>query len=781
MAGWKLDKLPTLPGSGVGRGQPALGPENIGAHLAALQAKHAAGLGSAGARHAAAQAMPARELEGAGTRRAALKRPAEAVHSGPAEVRPNLEDARIHQEQQQQRFEAKLAQGDAADVVQHWCDYAEWTAKNLPSKHASIVKRACHSLVAAKGHHDDVRHLRLWVQYGCTQEEPHKVFGMLFEHGVGVGHSLLYEAWAACCEKRHCFFAADEAYRRGIERGAHPLAKLKSRHAEFEQRMRKRDVRRTAAGVEAGVSACASESSKAPLARAPLAPTSWSMPPLPSFAPPSRPLERPCPPPEPALSSKLDQLWQMEEERGGVGRVRGQPPSEQEPAAPAASGTKRARAQLEDQQQQQLRVHWPEEGSRSSAVPVTQDHGRTGSEAEAAEQDQGGDGKRRRLAAWVPTPFSRFWAARPAPADDKAAPVADPAPEEEEEEEAPPTIELTEEEKKMWFRPIEDGIGGLTDIASQVLNHTFTAYSIPDKAEGFDDVRYEWQAEAKAQEYLKAWVARKKIETRIESLMPGEWFNEQQSAFVKSLQEWQATSPKPAPPAPKPAAEEGAKEGAKEGEEGEETKAEPAVPKEEADLMTIEDICDTGGGAPLFAGFAFEDWALLTLRHEFQLLAAAFMKDCGDPERVGVHESHIFFYYSKYFKKQLNPKAYGKDTLPELISLIEDTVGIDGATKVLVSKLEGGASSSLLVKLAERARRERTRRLDAGDETVRLNFSLLKQILLAPPPPMRQPMPPSVGGTPFQQASKGGGGGKGGQMGGKGKFQQPKGGYGKRW
>jgi hypothetical protein len=298
-----------------------------------------------------------------------------------------------------------------------------------------------------------------------------------------------------------------------------------------------------------------------------------------------------------------------------------------------------------------------------------------------------------------------------------------------------------------------------------VLNNTFTTYGIPAKEEGFDDVKYEWGAEAKAKAYLQAWVARKKIETRIESLAPGEWFSEQQAAFVKSLQEWQAMKP-----APKPA--EGEK---KEGEEGEEKKEEEKA--EDVDPLSVEDITNTGSGETLFAKFNFEDWALLTLRHEFQLMVASFLKDCGDAERVGVHESHIFFYYSKYYKKQLNPKAYGKDTLPELLALISDTVTVDDTTKVLVSKLEGEPNPSHLVKLAEKARRERQHRLDGGDEAVRLNFSLLKQILLAPPPPVRPPPQPQAIAVVGGCGPYGKGGGKG-PMGGKGKFQ-PKGGYGK--
>merc|ERR1719221_4663 len=60
-----------------------------------------------------------------------------------------------------------------------------------------------------------------------------------------------------------------------------------------------------------------------------------------------------------------------------------------------------------------------------------------------------------------------------------------------EEEEVPeecPAAELTDEEKKMWFRPKSS-----SDLTQQVLNSAFGTFSVPDKSAGFDDVVFEWQ------------------------------------------------------------------------------------------------------------------------------------------------------------------------------------------------------------------------------------------------------------------------------------------------
>merc|ERR1712060_935922 len=77
--------------------------------------------------------------------------------------------------------------------------------------------------------------------------------------------------------------------------------------------------------------------------------------------------------------------------------------------------------------------------------------------------------------------------------------------EKEEEEEKPPVVELTEEEKKVCFRPPI-----LNDLTNHVLSAAFSQFTIPTKAEGFDEIRFEWQGEQKSNDYLKKWVLDKK-------------------------------------------------------------------------------------------------------------------------------------------------------------------------------------------------------------------------------------------------------------------------------
>merc|ERR1712228_397155 len=106
-----------------------------------------------------------------------------------------------------------------------------------------------------------------------------------------------------------------------------------------------------------------------------------------------------------------------------------------------------------------------------------------------------------------------------------------------------------------------------------------------------------------------------------------------------------------------------------------------------------------------------------------------FKKDANDEERIGIHESLFHHYYSKYFKRAFNPKLFGKDSLKDVISdFVKDTVKIDETNGVLGCSLAQDADRdiSYFLKLQEESRRERQRRIDAGDDSVRIDFVVLK-------------------------------------------------------
>jgi len=128
----------------------------------------------------------------------------------------------------------------------------------------------------------------------------------------------------------------------------------------------------------------------------------------------------------------------------------------------------------------------------------------------------------------------------------------------------------------------------------------------------------------------------------------------------------------------------------------------------------------------LFAHFDGEDWMLTRLRFEFAMLVLSFKKDVDDPDRPGIPLDHLNFYYSKYFNKGINTKLFGASDTAEVLSLIKDAVSTKD--NILVSQLTDDIESlDIFVKLTEEGRRERCRRIEAGDETARLKFTAPKE------------------------------------------------------
>jgi len=303
-------------------------------------------------------------------------------------------------------------------------------------------------------------------------------------------------------------------------------------------------------------------------------------------------------------------------------------------------------------------------------------------------------------------------------------------------------VELLDSEKGTWFpKPT------IEDLTKKDLGNMFSSFSLPEKSEGFDDVKYAWQKDAKAVEYLKSWVSERKLTQRVEDLTPGDRFREQQAEWSRVVQEWRkrgsdfrdASRRKEVEKRKKPEGEkeekaekenEHVEEGdTKEGEEDvvmEDTK----TSSENVDPCTVEDINDIGKGEPLYANFTWEDWTMLNLRFELHLLVHSYRLDVDDVERPSFQESHLNYYYNKYFKRPFQSKQFGFDENIDVLKVIKDTIEVMPKNSVLDPQLSEDTPLDNFVRLTEDHRRERQLRIDAGDEAAALN--------LQRPPPRNQ-------------------------------------------
>jgi len=131
--------------------------------------------------------------------------------------------------------------------------------------------------------------------------------------------------------------------------------------------------------------------------------------------------------------------------------------------------------------------------------------------------------------------------AKKAAGEEVAEDEPEPAEEAEEEEAAddvdmdedPPKVELSDEEKKMKFRAVK-----VPDMMPVVLALHFTKFEMPTAAEGFADIKYEFGDATKAKEYMKNWILDRKITTRVEDLLPGDYVPAKLKEFVGSNKLW---------------------------------------------------------------------------------------------------------------------------------------------------------------------------------------------------------------------------------------------------
>lgn len=290
-------------------------------------------------------------------------------------------------------------------------------------------------------------------------------------------------------------------------------------------------------------------------------------------------------------------------------------------------------------------------------------------------------------------------------------------------------VELTEDEKKLWHRR-----RATPDITKAEFLPALSNFSLPTEAEGFDSVDYPWQPADRCADLLKEYVLDKKLTERIDSLRPGEWFRQEWKRWTKLLQEWRALHTQWRNPTKRKALLEKRNAVAK-GDEGEAGEKVREVFVEDEDVHAVADVKDLGNGEPLFSKFEFEDWSLLSLRFELHLLLHSFRRDAGNLERTSFIESHLLFYYNRYFTKNLMLHNFAVDCTSKLFEFFEDALALDEtgqSYKVPRALLPEDTAFDKFMKFAEEQRRDRQRRVDAGDETACLKFP-------RPNPPVAKP------------------------------------------
>eukprot|EP00929_Paragymnodinium_shiwhaense_P089618 TRINITY_DN4977_c0_g1_i13.p1 TRINITY_DN4977_c0_g1~~TRINITY_DN4977_c0_g1_i13.p1 ORF type:complete len:843 (+),score=339.05 TRINITY_DN4977_c0_g1_i13:81-2609(+) len=305
-------------------------------------------------------------------------------------------------------------------------------------------------------------------------------------------------------------------------------------------------------------------------------------------------------------------------------------------------------------------------------------------------------------------------------------------------------VELTEEEKATKIRKT-----ARPDLTEAELSKYFAKFTVPTKEEGFDNVNFVWEAEAAAKQLLEKFVKDQKLTQKVQGLKPSPEFKEKLNAWTKQVAEWKRRQTEWKDPSKKKALIAKKKEALK-GEDGEEKEL-PEIDLEELDVMAVEDVMDIGNAAPLFATFEYEDWQLLSARYELSLLLHSFKKDLNDPDRPSFPADHLSHYYNIYYRKQqpIN-EACGYKEVGAFVNLIKENITVS-ATGILEVQMPEDTPPSTFLKLVEDHRRDRERRVDAGDESALLKFTRRPTQPSSGPPASARPGP---GGRPATPAAR---------------------------
>ncbi|KAK0531162.1 protein kinase [Tilletia horrida] len=157
-------------------------------------------------------------------------------------------EARVHSE----------ANAESEDPLEAWDAYVRWTIDAYPAGQTAesglvpLLELATRTFFGQRVYAQDVRYLRFWVLYANNCEDRRQIFKFLLANEVGTNWATLYEELANVLEANTLYDEADETYKLGINRRAHPLDRLNRRYTEYQQRILHRPEASELGGSGAG-------------------------------------------------------------------------------------------------------------------------------------------------------------------------------------------------------------------------------------------------------------------------------------------------------------------------------------------------------------------------------------------------------------------------------------------------------------------------------------------------------------------------------------------------
>ncbi|KAK9164829.1 hypothetical protein Scep_000020 [Stephania cephalantha] len=127
------------------------------------------------------------------------------------------------------------------DPLHPWLQCIKWVQESFPSAGDSsglllIYEQCVRAFWHSHRYKDDLRYLKVWLQYAENCADAHVIYNFLEANGIGQTHAAFYIAYALHMESKSKLKIANEVFNLGIARKARPIKKLEAVYKSFLSR-----------------------------------------------------------------------------------------------------------------------------------------------------------------------------------------------------------------------------------------------------------------------------------------------------------------------------------------------------------------------------------------------------------------------------------------------------------------------------------------------------------------------------------------------------------------
>ncbi|KAG2522208.1 hypothetical protein BBO99_00004983 [Phytophthora kernoviae] len=104
---------------------------------------------------------------------------------------------------------------DGDDPLADWVEYVRWLEVKMPEdtrKKFTVLEQCTRALKDNPRYHNDMRYIRLWIQYADLVSNPKDIFKYLYQNKIGECVSLFYIGWAYVLETMANYPQAHKIY-----------------------------------------------------------------------------------------------------------------------------------------------------------------------------------------------------------------------------------------------------------------------------------------------------------------------------------------------------------------------------------------------------------------------------------------------------------------------------------------------------------------------------------------------------------------------------------------